>query len=567
MNALWEPLDPAHGSRRPSFSASWLGRASNDFQSTRDDSDDDDDDDARRRGRQTLVFHSGALVVGILAGAMASIYDMVLRNMIRCFWVTVPRRLGAATPWWFAIAICAATGAVVSLLGECLASPSNVDEWIDSVHRPLKAPAPTPKNFMPMVALTTITAAGGISVGPEAPMVTLGGIMGAKLARVWFGDRDAHAIRVMSLAGGGAALSAFFSMPLAGAIFALETPHDGVSGMQYFEALSPAAIASVAALFTRCLLLQEALRGKYLYSHEQAESPFVDLVVSLGTGLAGGLLAVALTGLFRWSKWAGAAAVKRAEGDPDDDDRCKPGGRAARGAAARLALRVATGALIGAIGVYFPHSLFWGDEQLQSIIDDGKTPLKWVWRSAALDEFAWTKSEGQRITHTGALGLAAAKILAIALSLGGGFPGGIIYPLFVVGASCARAMQHLVAHSRSPALTLCMMAATQCGVTRTPISTALILIVPAKSFSQSAGQGQPAFMPVVFPLLVISVVTSMLVSNFFTPVRYYGKQRQRVGIKRLFRDDAPAAASRAASRDDALDHAARTASASTYNRV
>merc|ERR1712091_459287 len=116
-----------------------------------------------------------------------------------------------------------------------------------------------------MVALTTITAAGGISVGPEAPMVTLGGIMGA--------------------------------------IFALETPHDGVSGMQYFEALSPAAIASVAALFTRCLLLQEALRGKYLYSHEQAESPFVDLVVSLGTGLAGGLLAVALTGLFRWSKW------------------------------------------------------------------------------------------------------------------------------------------------------------------------------------------------------------------------------------------------------------------------
>ena len=80
-------------------------------------------------------------------------------------------------------------------------------------------------------------------------------------------------------------------------------------------------------------------------------------------------------------------------------------------------------------------------------------------------------------------------------------------------------MQHLVAHSRSPALTLCMMAATQCGVTRTPISTALILIVTAKSFSQSAGQGQPAFMPVVFPLLVISVVTSMLVSNFFTPVR------------------------------------------------
>jgi hypothetical protein len=43
-------------------------------------------------------------------------------------------------------------------------------------------------------------------------MVTLGGIMGAKLARVWFGDRDAHAIRVMSLAGGGAALSAFFSV-------------------------------------------------------------------------------------------------------------------------------------------------------------------------------------------------------------------------------------------------------------------------------------------------------------------------------------------------------------------
>ena len=98
-------------------------------------------------------------------------------------------------------------------------------------------------------------------------------------------------------------------------------------------------------------------------------------------------------------------------------------------------------------------------------------------------------------------------------------------------------MQRVVAHSRSSALTLCMMASTQSAVTRTPISTALILIVTARSFDGDAGGSvRPAVMPVVFPLLVISVVIAMLVSNFFTPVRYYGKQRQRVGVKRLFKE-------------------------------
>ena len=534
--------------RRPSFSASWLGRGSNDFESRGGDSEDDDEEEeGGGRGRQTLVFHATALVVGILAGAMACAYNLVLRHLIRLGWVWIPRWLGSGCPWWYAIAACGTTGLVVSLLGECVPSPSNVDEWIDSVHRPLTAPSPTPKNFAPMIVLTTLTAAGGISVGPEAPMVVLGGTMGAALARVWFGTSDAHAVRVLSLAGGGAALSAFFSMPLAGAIFALETPHDGVSGMQYFEALSPAAIASVAALFTRCILLQEPLRGKYTYGQEQQESPLADLAMSLGCGLAGGLLAVALTGIFRWSKWAGAAATtagergcacgKERDGGGDEDSGGCGGRRELRGVLARLALRVATGAAIGAVGVLFPHSLFWGDEQLQSIIDDGRTPLKWLWRSSALDRFAVVKSEGEHISHEAALGLALAKTLAIALSLGGAFPGGIIYPLFVVGAASARAMQRVVAHSRSSALTLCMMASTQSAVTRTPISTALILIVTARSFDGDAGGSvRPAVMPVVFPLLVISVVIAMLVSNFFTPVRYYGKQRQRVGVKRLFKE-------------------------------
>jgi len=564
MDQLWEPLRPGRESRAPSFTGSWLGRRSIDFPRPEDSEDDEDRAarDAAWRGRHTLKVHGGALVVGVAAGCMATCYNLLLRNMIRFLWVWTPRKLGDDTPWWYAIAVCAATGAVVSVLSECMPPTSNVDEWIDSVHRPLRAPSPTTANFWPMIVLTTITAAGGISVGPEAPMVTLGGIMGATFARLAWGRTDAHAIRVMSLAGGGAALSAFFSMPLAGAIFALETPHDGVSGMQYFEALSPAAVASVAALFTRCVMLGEPLRGKYVYELAAASSPLVDLGMALAAGVAGGLMATAMTALFRRVKfgglaivaWAGRSARPAPEEPPaphgsgwckQDDDGARSARR--REMAARLALRVATGALIGMLGVYFPHSLFWGDEQLQSIIDDGQTPLKWLWRSSALDRLAVTPTKGVHISHLGALGLAVAKVCAIALSLGGGFPGGIIYPLFVVGAATARAAQRLVAHSRSPAMTMCMMAATQAAVTRTPISTALILIVTARSFGGLRAERlhEVAVMPVIFPLLVISVVMAMVVSNAITPNRYYERQRQRVGIKLLFAPGEPQQTDRA----------------------
>jgi len=114
MDQLWEPLRPGRESRAPSFTGSWLGRRSIDFPRPEDSEDDEDRAarDAAWRGRHTLKVHGGALVVGVAAGCMATCYNLLLRNMIRFLWVWTPRKLGDDTPWWYAIAVCAATGAV-----------------------------------------------------------------------------------------------------------------------------------------------------------------------------------------------------------------------------------------------------------------------------------------------------------------------------------------------------------------------------------------------------------------------------------------------------------------------
>ena len=58
-----------------------------------------------------------------------------------------------------------------------------------------------------------------------------------------------------------AAVGGFFGFPMAGALFVLEIPHR--MGLQYFEALSPATIASIVAVLCNRLLTNNDVTGAF----------------------------------------------------------------------------------------------------------------------------------------------------------------------------------------------------------------------------------------------------------------------------------------------------------------
>jgi H+/Cl- antiporter ClcA len=103
----------------------------------------------------------------------------------------------------------------------------------------------------------------------------------------------------------------------------------------------------------------------------------------------------------------------------------------------------------------------------------------------------WGEYEARNVLHTldpgvagrgallvagGLVILALAKMLAIGCTLHSGFRGGFIFPLFFIGAALGSAVVIATGGAVTPAVAvLCTMAAINVAVTKTPVSTTLIL--------------------------------------------------------------------------------------------
>jgi CIC family chloride channel protein len=88
---------------------------------------------------------------------------------------------------------------------------------------------------------SAVTIGSGASAGSEGPVVVLGAAIGSKLARMF--QFSPERVRVFVACGCGAAISAAFNAPLAGAFFALEEILESL-GVATF---SPIVVASVVA--------------------------------------------------------------------------------------------------------------------------------------------------------------------------------------------------------------------------------------------------------------------------------------------------------------------------------
>ena len=266
---------------------------------------------------------------------------------------------------------------------------------------------------------------GGGAVGKEGPIIQLSGIVFKKfndwLPSWW----PPISKRNMITAGAAAGLAAAFNTPLGGIVFAIEELTQ--THFSYFK----------TALFTAVIiagLTAQGILGPYLYlgfpdvTHVKSSIIFALLIVSMISGLLGSVMSVVILALFRWKK-----SFKFTY---------------------QHVLYILACALAMASIAFFldPKILGSGRDIILTTLFSSDKYVHWY--------------------------TAIFRIVGPILSFGTGASAGIFAPSLAAGASVGSFMAGLFNESASNAnlLILCGMVGLLTGVTRTPFTSAILVL-------------------------------------------------------------------------------------------
>mmetsp|Transcript_35912 Transcript_35912/g.117330 ORF Transcript_35912/g.117330 Transcript_35912/m.117330 type:complete len:299 (-) Transcript_35912:142-1038(-) len=176
---------------------------------------------AIRAEKPTALLHAAALGAG--TACMGTLYARCLRFAVTLVWRRLPAALPLADATLFVPAACTVGGLLVGLTALRLQGytmPELIARYQDEAGAP--GGASPAASVLPVLLLSLLTSTFGFSVGPEAPMVVAGSLVGAAYARRVYGAGEHAMARTMAYAGAAGALTTFIGMPLAGALFVLE---------------------------------------------------------------------------------------------------------------------------------------------------------------------------------------------------------------------------------------------------------------------------------------------------------------------------------------------------------
>lgn len=411
-----------------------------------------------------------AAAIGVMGGLAAAAYYFVLSGGLHLIWRTGlgldPHALPIEAGFRPAILLVTTLGGLlVGLTLHFMGVPGEISAVVDNIHVEHGRLDMRQTPSMTVASLNSIIAGG--SAGPEAPLVQIIGSLGS-----WIGDRlrlPGPMVRTLTFCGMGTALGAFFGAPVAGALFALEIPHR--RGLEYYEALIPAAVSAIIGF-----LVFRSLVGY--------EGPLYHLPALAGEATMSVIACGAVFGVLG----AGAAAVFATVFASVER-------LTHRLAHRRILLATLGGLLIGLIAQVAPKTLFWGEFQIQSMIEAGT---------------GFATTHGPTAAAALVVFIGFAKILAVACTLHFGFRGGFIFPLFFVGAACGMGASLLIPQLPMPVAIVCTMAAVNVAVTKTPISTTVLLATLANVH--------------LLPAIALASFTSFLLT---TRVRIIRSQRSR----------------------------------------
>ena len=174
---------------------------------------------ARLRTRKYLVLLIMAAVLGVVISFLVYWFLKLVADIQTWVFTDLPKGLGfhGEPPWWPLLPLAVAgviTGAAIRYLpGRGGHSPADG----------FKAGGVAQANELPGIFLAALAGLGlGVVVGPEAPVIALGGglaVLAVKLARR---DLEPSAGAVIAATGSFAAISTVLGNPLAGAFLLLE---------------------------------------------------------------------------------------------------------------------------------------------------------------------------------------------------------------------------------------------------------------------------------------------------------------------------------------------------------
>ena len=504
---------------RTSFSRS-ARKSTEDFSTKAEETPGDMHDEPLLRDMKKSAWQSGgwptrrmilgvrACFIGLGGGTVSAIYRIILDESLEAVW----KKLGPLTvatmgwdecPWVYIVLACsvlgACTGGLIKLLG---APTANLPGVVLEVHRD----GHLSNDVGQMVPISLCSIVAGGSLGPEAPLISIGGGLASQYA-LWCGLSEAETL-ILTMCGMGAGLAAFFGDPVGGALFACEVLHR--QGLEYYEAVVPTITAGLASnLAFRAILNIEStpivwhFPTESLLTADGLNTSFTRCMAVLSIN-APGLLYGCLGAIVAIIWMKGLNAAKRS---------MEPW------AHWHLLKGAIGGLLIGLIGAVAPQVLFWGELEAQTLLD-GKSELPHVYPQIGIT--------GQQAHAFGAAGLFAVsllKLLAINITILAGYRGGFIFPLMNagIGIGSAIAMGLPLGTVSLSEAALSFAAAITTAVTRTVLATPLVL-------TSLTGRVE------LFPMMLIASIVSLHLTSHVAVITQ-AQQRSMEGEYSVTRRD------------------------------
>jgi H+/Cl- antiporter ClcA len=415
------------------------------------------------RSRSYLALLILAAVIGVPVSAAAFGFLALVSHLQGWIFTSLPKVAGFhAEPLWWPVPPLLLAGVLVALVIRYLPGTGG--------HSPADgfkagAGAPTPAELPGVVLAALATLCLGVVLGPEAPLIAIGGGLGVCAIRLAKRDVPARTSAVVASAGSFAAISTLLGSPLIGAFLLMEA--SGIGGATLELVLLPGLLA--AGVGSLIFIGLGTWTGFGPFSLGLPNLPHFGRpdIAEFGWALVIGVAAALLgSGIRRLGLWLRSPVERR-----------------------MLLALPAVGLAVAGLAIAFEGGTGKGTSE---VLFSGQTAL------------------GPLIGHSAAYTVGALALLLVckALAYGAslsGFRGGPVFPSLFIGATGGMLLSHLPGLPLVPAVAM-GMGAMAAVMLRLPITSVLLASLLLASDSLA-----------VTPLAIVAVTVAYVVAARLEP--------------------------------------------------
>ena len=350
--------------------------------------------------------------LGLIGGVIAGFYWIVLEFLTHQI---------SVFEGWQVIPVMAICGLLAGLVIKFIGEPGEISLIVNNIR--FNEGKLDPKNNPSMLLSSLLCIASGGSLGPEAPLVQITGSTGSWIGKIL--RLKGEELRSLSIAGMASGFTALFGAPLGGSLFSLEILHHK-HALEYYKAIIPALVASSFSYVVFALIIHIGLGPTWELSVYEYSGIF-DFGYAILFAISATIVGWAFIYCTKFFKYL---FEKRP-----------------------IPIYIKTligGILLGTIAFYFPLTRYFGHHQINELLTES-LPIKLL------------------------VVILIFKILAISITVTSGWRGGFIIPLFFIGVTLGLIIHQLFPGTNLTLVIISCMAALNACVTRTPMSTTILL--------------------------------------------------------------------------------------------